>query len=152
MTSGGISSEAAAAAAATSDPRGADKEEMLRARIQVRPPRTSKATGMAQVRRRARRRRGVSDGERSSRAGATSESASKTQMTSPLAISRPALRASLLPRLGRLRRVTTRIGKRDQSVMQSAIERLVASGLTEDEIRRLFENELTSLLAGKIGG
>jgi GntR family transcriptional regulator len=47
---------------------------------------------------------------------------------------------------------STRIGKRDQSVMQSAIERLVASGLTEDEIRRLFENELTSLLASKIGG
>ena len=36
--------------------------------------------------------------------------------------------------------------------LQSAIERLVASGLTEDEIRRLFENELTSLLASKIGG
>ena len=46
---------------------------------------------------------------------------------------------------------STRIGKRAQA-MQSAIERLVASGLTEDEIRRLFENELTSLLASKIGG
>jgi GntR family transcriptional regulator len=47
---------------------------------------------------------------------------------------------------------STRITKRAQGVMQSAVERLVASGLTEEEIRRLFENELTSLLASKIGG
>jgi GntR family transcriptional regulator len=47
---------------------------------------------------------------------------------------------------------STRITKRAQNVMQSAVERLVASGLTEEEIRRLFENELTSLLASKIGG
>jgi GntR family transcriptional regulator len=47
---------------------------------------------------------------------------------------------------------STRITKRNQNVMQSAVERLVASGLTEEEIRRLFENELTSLLASKIGG
>jgi GntR family transcriptional regulator len=47
---------------------------------------------------------------------------------------------------------SARITKRAQNVMQSAVERLVASGLTEEEIRRLFENELTSLLASKIGG
>jgi GntR family transcriptional regulator len=47
---------------------------------------------------------------------------------------------------------STRITKRAQGVMQSAVERLVASGLTEEEIRRLFENELTSLLSSKIGG
>jgi GntR family transcriptional regulator len=47
---------------------------------------------------------------------------------------------------------STRITKRAQAVMQSAVERLVASGLTEEEIRRLFENELTSLLSSKIGG
>jgi GntR family transcriptional regulator len=47
---------------------------------------------------------------------------------------------------------STRITKRAQGVMQSAVERLVASGLTEEEIRRLFENELTSLLTSKIGG
>lgn len=45
---------------------------------------------------------------------------------------------------------STRITKRVQSVMQSAIERLLASGLTESELRRLFESELTSALAGKV--
>jgi GntR family transcriptional regulator len=43
-----------------------------------------------------------------------------------------------------------RITKRSQTVMQSAVERLVASGLTEDEIRRLFENELTTVLANRV--
>ena len=42
---------------------------------------------------------------------------------------------------------STRITRRTQSLVQSAVERLVASGLTEDEIRRLFENELASLRA-----
>lgn len=42
-----------------------------------------------------------------------------------------------------------RITKRAQGVMQSAVERLMATGLTEEEIRRLFENELTSMQAGK---
>ena len=45
---------------------------------------------------------------------------------------------------------STRITKRVQGVMQSAIERLLASGLTESELRRLFESELTSALAGKV--
>jgi GntR family transcriptional regulator len=45
---------------------------------------------------------------------------------------------------------TARITKRSQTVMQSAIERLAASGLTEDEIRRLFENELTTVLANSV--
>jgi GntR family transcriptional regulator len=45
---------------------------------------------------------------------------------------------------------STRITKRAQGVMQSAVERLVASGLTEDEIRRLFENELTSSISDKV--
>ncbi len=31
---------------------------------------------------------------------------------------------------------------RAQTVVQSAIERLVSLGLTEDELRRVFENEL----------
>jgi GntR family transcriptional regulator len=42
---------------------------------------------------------------------------------------------------------STRITKRAQSVMQSAVERLAAAGLSEDEIRRVFENELRSLHA-----
>jgi len=39
--------------------------------------------------------------------------------------------------------------RKAQPVVQSAVERLVASGLTEDEIRRLFENELALLRDGK---
>jgi GntR family transcriptional regulator len=46
----------------------------------------------------------------------------------------------------------TRITKRAQGVMQTAIDRLVASGLTEEEIRRLFENELTTVLSQKAEG
>jgi GntR family transcriptional regulator len=34
-----------------------------------------------------------------------------------------------------------------QSVVQSAIERLIALGLTEDELRRAFENELAQAAA-----
>jgi DNA-binding transcriptional regulator YhcF (GntR family) len=43
-----------------------------------------------------------------------------------------------------------RLTKRAQAVMQAALERLVASGLTEEEIRRLFENELRSVVAGHV--
>lgn len=39
--------------------------------------------------------------------------------------------------------------RKAQPVVQSAIERLAASGLTEDEIRRLVENELALLRDGK---
>ncbi len=42
-----------------------------------------------------------------------------------------------------------KISHKAQSVMQSAIERLAAAGLTEDEIRRLMENELAQLRAGE---
>ena len=42
---------------------------------------------------------------------------------------------------------SARVTKRAQGVMQSAVERLVASGLSQEEIRRLFENELTSVMA-----
>ena len=45
----------------------------------------------------------------------------------------------------------TRITARTQSVMQSALERLVASGLSDDEIRRLFENGLAAARAEKDG-
>ncbi|MCU1263066.1 MAG: transcriptional regulator, GntR family [Bryobacterales bacterium] len=45
----------------------------------------------------------------------------------------------------------TRISRKAQSIMQSAIERLAAAGLTEDAIRRLLENELAQLRAGVIG-
>lgn len=40
---------------------------------------------------------------------------------------------------------STRISRKARSLMQSVVERLVASGLTEDEIRRLCENELASV-------
>jgi len=40
-----------------------------------------------------------------------------------------------------------RISRNAQSIMQSAVERLAEAGLTEDEIRRLLENELAQLRA-----
>ena len=40
-----------------------------------------------------------------------------------------------------------RVMKKAQGVLDSAIERLAAMGLTEDEMRRVFENELTQLTA-----
>jgi GntR family transcriptional regulator len=46
----------------------------------------------------------------------------------------------------------TRIPRKAQAVMQSAVDRLTAAGLTEDEIRRLMENELAQLRAGEIAG
>jgi GntR family transcriptional regulator len=43
----------------------------------------------------------------------------------------------------------TKVTRKAQTVVQSAVERLVASGLTGDEIRRLVENELALLRDGK---
>jgi GntR family transcriptional regulator len=43
----------------------------------------------------------------------------------------------------------TKVTRKAQAVVQSAIERLASSGLTEDGIRRLVENELALLRAGK---
>ena len=42
-----------------------------------------------------------------------------------------------------------KITRKAQTVVQSAIERLASSGLTEEEIRRLVENELAQLRAEK---
>jgi GntR family transcriptional regulator len=42
----------------------------------------------------------------------------------------------------------TRVTRKAQAIVQSALERLLALGLTEDEARRLFENELAMLRAG----
>jgi GntR family transcriptional regulator len=44
----------------------------------------------------------------------------------------------------------TKISRKAQSVMQSAVDRLSTAGLTEDEIRRLMENELAQLRAGEV--
>lgn len=44
----------------------------------------------------------------------------------------------------------TKITRKVQAVAQSAIERLASAGLTEDEIRRLMENELALLRSGKL--
>ncbi len=46
----------------------------------------------------------------------------------------------------------TKISLKAQSVMQSAVDRLSTAGLTEDEIRRLMENELAQLRAGEVTG
>jgi GntR family transcriptional regulator len=40
------------------------------------------------------------------------------------------------------------VSRKAQSIMQSAVERLAAAGLTEEAIRRLLENELAQLRAG----
>jgi GntR family transcriptional regulator len=45
-----------------------------------------------------------------------------------------------------------KISRKAQSVMQSAVDRLSTAGLTEDEIRRLMENELAQLRAGEFTG
>jgi GntR family transcriptional regulator len=42
-----------------------------------------------------------------------------------------------------------RVMRKAQTVVQSAIERLASLGLTEDEIRRVFENELAQARADK---
>ena len=44
----------------------------------------------------------------------------------------------------------TLVSRKAQSIMQSAVERLAAAGLTEDAIRRLLENELAQLKEGVI--
>jgi GntR family transcriptional regulator len=44
----------------------------------------------------------------------------------------------------------TRVLRKAQAVAQTAIERLAALGLTEEEIRRLVENELALLRVGKL--
>jgi GntR family transcriptional regulator len=46
----------------------------------------------------------------------------------------------------------SKITRKAQTVVQSAIERLASSGLSEDEIRRLVENELALLRAAKVPG
>lgn len=46
----------------------------------------------------------------------------------------------------------TKISRKAQSVMQCAVDRLSTAGLTEDEIRRLMENELAQLRAGEVAG
>lgn len=46
-------------------------------------------------------------------------------------------------------RVVTR---KAQSIVQSAIERLSSLGLTDDEIRRLFDNEIAQLRASAASG
>ena len=40
-----------------------------------------------------------------------------------------------------------RVIRKAQAVVQSAVERLLPLGLTEDELRRVFENELTGAFA-----
>lgn len=44
---------------------------------------------------------------------------------------------------------TPRVMRKAQTVVQSAIEQLADLGLTEDEVRRLFEGELTQLRVEK---
>ena len=44
----------------------------------------------------------------------------------------------------------SRVTRKAQTLVQSAIERLAASGLTEEEIRRLVENELALLRAEEL--
>ena len=46
----------------------------------------------------------------------------------------------------------TRVTRKGQTIVQSALERLFSLGLTEDEVRRLFENEVAQLQAGKTSG
>jgi GntR family transcriptional regulator len=42
--------------------------------------------------------------------------------------------------------------RRGQAVLQSAIEKLIAMGLSEAEIRRLVENELSQVRTGQVTG
>jgi GntR family transcriptional regulator len=43
----------------------------------------------------------------------------------------------------------TKVLRKAQSVVQTAVERLASSGLTDEEIRRLVDSELALLRAGK---
>jgi GntR family transcriptional regulator len=45
-----------------------------------------------------------------------------------------------------------RVTRKAQTVVQSAVDRLVSLGLTEEEMRRLMENELAQLRNGKVPG
>jgi GntR family transcriptional regulator len=45
-----------------------------------------------------------------------------------------------------------RVIRKAQAVVQSAVERLMLLGLTEDELRRLFENELAQARAERLSG
>jgi GntR family transcriptional regulator len=45
-----------------------------------------------------------------------------------------------------------RVTRKAQAIVESALERLADLGLTEDEMRRLFDNELAQLHAGKASG
>jgi len=54
--------------------------------------------------------------------------------------------------VGESKTASTRITRRDRAVVESAVERLAAAGLTEDEIRRLFEHALISLRHGASKG
>jgi len=45
-----------------------------------------------------------------------------------------------------------RVTRKAQNIVQSAIERLADLGLTGDEIRRLFDNEIAQLRAGTASG
>lgn len=42
--------------------------------------------------------------------------------------------------------------RKAQTIVQAAIERLAALSLTVEEIRRLFESELSAMLAERLGG
>ena len=46
----------------------------------------------------------------------------------------------------------TRVTRKAQGIVQSAIEKLSDLGLTDDEIRRLFSNEIAQLRAGAASG
>ncbi len=46
----------------------------------------------------------------------------------------------------------TRVTRKAQTIVQSALKRLVDLGLTDEEMRRLFENELAQLRAGEASG
>ena len=45
-----------------------------------------------------------------------------------------------------------RMMRKAQAILETAMERLATMGLTEDEIRRAFDNELAQLSAGKRAG
>jgi GntR family transcriptional regulator len=44
-----------------------------------------------------------------------------------------------------------KVMRRARTVVQSAVERLRSLGATEEEIRRLFENELSAIQTGEVG-
>jgi GntR family transcriptional regulator len=46
----------------------------------------------------------------------------------------------------------TRVTRKAQAIVQSALERLAELGLTEEEIRRLFENDLAQVRAERPSG